>query len=308
MQAGQSTHQSSASHGRAVLFVNSKSRTGAENFDAALANLRDRGVDVRTAVRTKHVRKLLVLTEEAIKAGEPLVIIGGGDGTMNAVAGLFVNSQSTLGLLPMGTGNALARDLAIPVDINKACEIAIQGQQVKIDLGKIGDGYFVNVATVGLTTGIAQNLTDPMKRRFGRLVYVAALIRAFESIKPFHAVIKTENGEVEIETLQIVIGNGRFHAGPFPILPDANIREGKLSLYAIEARTKAELLKFALFLPGGRHVQLSEVHSQHCFSGSLTTRPNMPVTIDGQLGTQTPIQFTTVPGALSVMAGNDMPE
>jgi diacylglycerol kinase family enzyme len=85
------------------------------------------------------------------------------------------------------------------------------------------------------------------------------------------------------------------------VLPDASIREGKVSIYAIEARTKSEFIKFAFFLPGGHHVQLKEVHSQHCKGGKLTTVPPMPVTVDGQVDMMTPVEFTTIPCGLNVM-------
>ncbi len=286
----------------AILLVNSRSRRGKEEFEEARLHLIGQGVRIRSALHTRHVSKLIKEAEAAIAQRQPLIIVGGGDGTMNAVAGLFVGSKSTMGVLPMGTGNAFARDLGIATKIASACEIAIAGAPTNVDIGRAGDGYFVNVATVGLTTKIAENLTDPMKRRFGRLVYAIALVRAYREIRPFHTILKTENGTQEFESIQIVIGNGRFHAGPFPVLPDASILEGKLSLYAIESRTKSELLKFALFMSGGRHVQLNEVHSEHCLGGTLTTRPQIPVTVDGQIAQTTPLVFSTVPRGLRVMA------
>lgn len=292
-------------HLRVVLLVNTESRRGAECFGSALACFAAHGANVERAVRTADVSKLVEAARLAVERGETLIAVGGGDGTLGAVVEPIIGSDSTLAVLPLGTGNALARDLGIPAEIPAACEIAINGRAVKMSVGRVSGRVFVNVATVGLSSRIAQHLTNPMKRRFGRLVYAAALAKAYREISPFRAVLETENGVEQFDSLQVVIGNGRFHAGPFPVLPDASILERKLSVYAIETRTKAELLKFALFLPGGRHVLLNEVHSQHCLGGKLATKPAVRVTVDGEVTDRTPVEFQVDPRGLRVMAAAD---
>jgi len=285
----------------AVLLVNVGSRRGAECFDSALAGFASHGVKLKTALRSSSVPKLLDAARQAVEDGESLIAVGGGDGTLSALAEPLLGSSSTLAVIPLGTGNSLARDLGIPIDIAEACKIAVTGQPVKISVGRMAGKIFMNVATVGLSSRIAQHLTAPMKRRFGRLVYAVAVVKAYNEIQPFQAILRTENGTEEFDSLQVVIGNGRFHAGPFPVLPDASILERKLSVYAIETRTKAELLKFALFLPGGHHERLKEVHTQHCKGGFLTTSPPVRITVDGEVRIHTPAEFGVDPLGLSVM-------
>ena len=215
---------------RAVLVVNTKSRRGREWFDAAQKELKGHGVEIDRATRFEKIDELIDTVKDAIARGVPLVVAGGGDGTFNALSDLFVNSECVLGLLPLGTGNSLARDLGIQADVAKACEVIAKGKVVTVDLGFVNGTHFVNVATVGLTTRIAQNLTNDLKKRLGRFVYAVAIFRAMRTSRPFQAVLETENGRREFECLQFVIGNGHFHAGPFPVAPDASIVSGALNI------------------------------------------------------------------------------
>ncbi len=238
---------------------------------------------------------------EAIASGVPLVIAGGGDGTFNALSDLFVDSDCVLGLLPLGTGNSLARDLGIQANVAQACEVIAKGKVVKVDLGYVNGTHFVNVATVGLTTRIAQNLTNDMKKRLGRFVYAVAIFRAMRSSRPFQAVLETENGRHEFECLQFVIGNGHFHAGPFPVAPDASITSGALNIYAVRGHGTWALIKYALSLPGGHQGALAEVYSERCEGGKFTTMPPKQVTVDGEVCTRTPIEFKSVPKSMKVV-------
>ncbi|RYG27130.1 lipid kinase [bacterium] len=287
---------------RAVLLVNTKSRRGQEWFEQAKVVLGQKGIQLEAAKSFKTIDKLLAEAKTAIDRNVPLLIAGGGDGTFNALADLYVDHQTVMGVLPLGTGNSFARDLGIPADLETACDVIANGKVVHVDLGWANGTHFVNVATVGLTTKIAQGLTVPMKRKFGRFVYAIVLTQALKKIKPFRAKLTTEFGTHEFETLQVVVGNGRFHAGPFPLSPDATITEGRLSLYALRKASKLELLKMALLMPFGRQGSLAGVHQEECTRGRLETFPPMAVTVDGEVCPTTPLEFRIAPKALRVVA------
>ena len=237
----------------AVLLVNAKSRSGRDRFEECQRALTECGVVLSEARLFAHGRHLVASAKAAVDAQVPVIIVGGGDGTLNSVAGLLAHSNSALGILPLGTGNEFARDLHLPLSIEGACQTIRHGKVIEVDLGKIQNRHFVNVATVGLTTEIAGQLTSPMKKRFGRLAYIVALIRGIRHLKPLRVRLTTENGSVEFDCMQLVIGNGRLHAGPFPVLPDASLRAGKFSIYALKGNRRSELIKYALMLPGGHH-------------------------------------------------------
>jgi diacylglycerol kinase (ATP) len=269
-------------------------------FEQAKKALEDGGLVLLQAESHSDAAVIDRACKAAIEEGVRTVIVGGGDGTLSLVARHFVTGSSALGLLPLGTGNAFARDLGIPADVDTACKVILRGRSAWVDLGHANDDYFVNVATVGLTTRIARELTDEAKKRFGRAVYLYAMSRALARVRPFTARITTPEGHWEFDTLQVVIGNGRYHAGPFPIAPDASITEGKLSIYGLATTSRASFLKLAWHLRTGKHVELPEVHWISTAEGSLETVPVRNVTVDGQIVFKTPLQFSVAPKALEV--------
>lgn len=293
---------------QAVLIVNTKSRRGKEWYRSAKACLLRHGVNLVESYELRHPARLPEVTKKAVESGVPLVIVGGGDGTLSAVARYFVKSKTVMGVLPLGTGNQFARDLGIAADVESACETIAKGKVAEVDLGVAGDDYFLNVATVGLTTLIAEELTNEAKRSLGRLVYLVALSRALRRVRPFKATLTTPEGTHTFETLQIVIGNGRYHAGPFPLAPDATITDGKLTVYALAGTSRWELFRLALNLPGGHQVTLPDVPVYSVSGGSLKTEPIQRVTVDGEIVFKTPIAFGIAPAALRVMVPQSFQE
>lgn len=286
---------------RAVLVVNSKSRRGSDAFEEAKRRLAHHGIELEYARDFKRISDLKAEVRAAIYRKAPLIVAGGGDGTFSAIARYFVDSESTLGVLPLGTGNAFARDLGIAPVVETACDVIAKGKPFHVDLGYAGNDYFLNVATIGLTTKIAEALTGHMKKRLGMFVYAAAVIKALATVQPFHVHLETENGVDEYETLLFVLGNGRYHAGPFRLSPSASITEGKLSLYALATSRKAAFLRFATRLVTGHQGDLPEVRAQDTAGGVVTTTPAMPVTVDGEISLQTPMRFRVAPKALRVI-------
>jgi diacylglycerol kinase family enzyme len=94
------------------------------------------------------------MAQQAVLAGAELVIAAGGDGTLHAVASGVINTNSALGILPMGTMNNIARSLKIPEDIEQACEIIATGETSRIDVGKNNDSIFLEVAGAGLEAAL----------------------------------------------------------------------------------------------------------------------------------------------------------
>ncbi len=114
----------------------------------------------------------------------PLIVVGGGDGTFSSIAHLFASQSSTLGVLPLGTGNSFARDLGITPNLDLACDQLVNGKVAKVDMGIIGDRNFLNVATIGLTSEIVHGLDSRAKRVLGRAVYLLSVLRALSRFLP----------------------------------------------------------------------------------------------------------------------------
>lgn len=286
---------------RAVLIVNTKSRRGKEWFPQVDARLRESNVELLNSWPCKRPQDVFKHIKDAVKEEVPYILVGGGDGTLSSAMTDIVGSKSVLGVIPLGTGNAFARDLGIQASVDAASDVIANGKVCAIDLGMVHGRYFVNVATVGLTTRIAEQLTDEAKRRLGRFVYAFAIMRALSRVKPFRSVLTTDAGRQEFDALQFVVSSGRFHAGPFPVTPEAHITDCHLNGYILEGRTKGPLFRYALSLWGGRQVNLPEVYAFSTTKGRLETTPRKLVTVDGEISERTPLEFKVAPRAAKVL-------
>lgn len=236
-----------------------------------------------------------------------LVILAGGDGTMNAAAEALIESGRPLGILPMGTGNDLARTLAIPLDLRAACDVILEGRSHAIDVGRVNGKLFFNVASMGLSVEVARRLTPAYKRRWGVLAYALALWQAIRGFRPFRAEIRCDGHTVRLKSVQIAVGNGRHYGGGMTVDQDAAIDDGRLHLYSIRPR---QLWRYLLMLPALRAGRQRGWPGVLTLSGrriEIATRRRKPVNTDGELTTYTPAHFDVLPAALSVMVPRAYP-
>jgi YegS/Rv2252/BmrU family lipid kinase len=212
---------------RALLVVNGKSRSG----KAALAKIVEglRRLDIDPVYEECHGREDLSSLIVAKGKAAELVILGGGDGTLNAAAEGVVKIQRPLAILPLGTANDLARTLGIPEDLEAAMGVVAGGKLLAIDVGLVNGKMFFNVASVGLSAELGQELTGEMKRRFGKFGYAFAALRVLARARPFKAEILQESRKVRSLTLQVAVGNGRFYGGGNVVEKTARIDDECLS-------------------------------------------------------------------------------
>ena len=239
---------------------------------------------------------------EAIRAhqgGVDMVVVGGGDGTLNAAADALLATQLTLGILPLGTANDLARVLAIPADPIAAAQIIVDGHRRRIDLGRANDRLFFNVATIGLSARLAEAMDAHTKRRFGALAYGITLSRIGPG-RPFRATLRSKSKTVRMKAIQIAVGNGRFHGGGVVVHEAAAIDDQLLHLYALKPQSLLALVGKLPWLLRGKHELTTDVLTLTSAELQVETERSLPVNTDGELTTQTPVRFTVLPRALEV--------
>ena len=142
----------------------------------------------------------------------------------------------TLGILPMGTANDLARTLGVPDDLEAAAEVILAGRRRRIDLGTVNGKPFFNVASIGISVELARELSGELKRRWGRAGYALAALRALARAERFSATVSENGTTLRTRTMQIAVGNGRFYGGGTVVAEDAVIDDGHLDLYSLEIR------------------------------------------------------------------------
>lgn len=283
---------------RALLIVNRKSRSGASDPDAAIAFLKRHGIEVieQKLHRPQQIPELIRASQSQVDC----VIIGGGDGSMNAAAAALIDTQLPLGVLPLGTANDLARTLHIPTDIEQACEVIISGVLHAIDLGRVNGHYFFNVANIGLGVHVAHHLSPDMKQRWGVFSYARSLLKAFRSFRPFHADIVCDGRRRRVRSMQIAVGNGRHYGGGMTVAEQASIDDHRFSLYSVEPLRLWEMVRLAPAFRTGRFEGHDPVDIDHGRHIAITTRKPMTITADGEVLTHTPAQFEMIAGAVKV--------
>jgi diacylglycerol kinase (ATP) len=290
---------------RAVLVVNAASRTGQADFEAARARLNELGLPLTGAFAVEDPATLGSVVDDAIAAGARLLVLGGGDGTVSLLAARLAGDDVVLGLLPTGTANDLARTLNLSTDLSVACETVVGGRVAAIDLGVIGDDYFINVASVGLAVAVTQSLSPGLKRRFGSLAYPIAALRAYRRYRTFAARLEFPDGDhepVELDDLlQVAVANGRFYGGGSVVAPDAGIHDQLLDVYAIPRGTLRQRWQVARSFGSGAFVETDHVLHLTTRAVRLTTDPELPINVDGELSASTPERFGLLSHGLKVM-------
>ncbi len=285
---------------RAMLIVNPGSRSGEASLEPALRRLEAGNVSIVRHWRASPAGIPAFIGEhrELIDA----VIVGGGDGTVSAVAGVLAGSDLPLGVLPMGTGNDFARTVGIPQDLAAAAGIIAAGGTTLVDVGDVNGIGFLNVASIGISASLATEITTETKRRFGPLGYALGTLRVLLRARPFRATIRSASGDARVATLQIAIGNGRHYGGGLTIAPDARIDDGRLDLYSLETRRLWRLAVLAPSFPSGEHRAAPDVRADRGDWFEVTTTRPRPVNVDGEIRTMTPARFSVRPAALRIFA------
>ncbi|HUU06243.1 MAG TPA: diacylglycerol kinase family protein [Patescibacteria group bacterium] len=199
--------------------------------------------DIAVSLILKKLRRhftsvSLVNTNSSLQAGEitrqglkhfDIFTAFGGDGTVNSVAASLINTNKTLGILPGGSGNGLARNLNIPLSWLRALEILIWGQDVFIDAGKINDNLFLNVAGMGLDGLISKKFNLESKTR-GILPYVYFALKGYLEMPQFKVRVTTATSEFEEDIMLLALANFRQYGAKAVIAPHASPYDRLLDL------------------------------------------------------------------------------
>src|SRR5262245_51931988 len=194
----------------AVLVVNTYYRKGEGSFFQAVDKLTKRGIDITASYPVRHTDRLPAIMKEAIRREGSLVIVGGGDGTISSVVDYFAYQDVVLGILPLGTGNSFARTLGIPLTLEGAVDVIANGKVADIDLGKIDNDYFANMASIGFSADVAHSSSNTLKKFLGPLAYLFVAVGQFFRHQSFACTFQTANEKHVIKTHQVLIANGSF--------------------------------------------------------------------------------------------------
>lgn len=285
---------------RILLLQNAKARQGGAALEPVCARLEAGGL----AVTVEPFENLPEIARDIARlhASADAVVVCGGDGSVASAAPAMIESGLPLGIIPAGTANDLARTLSIPLDFMAAADLIVAGHTRRIDVGMVNGHAFFNVASIGLSSALAEKLDPAIKRRFGRLGYALAALRILSGARRFRARIVEKGHGSRVSTYQIAVGNGRLYGGGNVVAADAAIDDGRLDLYSLEMPSLWKAALMAQAFRAGTHGAWKEVRTAQCVEFDITTRRPMPVNTDGEIVTATPANFRVLPAAVTVFA------
>lgn len=284
---------------RALLLVNRHARHGDKQLSAAINQLKTLDLELLEE-STENPWQLAELIRH-YQHQVDLVIVGGGDGTLNAAVDALVETGLPLGILPLGTANDLARTLEIPNSLPEACDIIANGQVRRIDLGWVNGKHFFNVASLGLSVQITKKLTKEVKRRWGVFAYAITALQVILQTRPFRAEIRINGESIKVKTVQIAVGNGRYYGGGMAVVQDATIDDQRLDLYSLELKHWWQFIALLPAMRGGTHTNWRDVRALSGQEIQVYTRKPRPINTDGEITTHTPAEFRVIPQALTVL-------
>jgi YegS/Rv2252/BmrU family lipid kinase len=283
---------------RALLLVNPHARQGEAARSQVIQQLQQQGFELveESGEDPQRFPDLIRHYHQEIN----LVIIGGGDGSVNAAVPGLLDTNLPLGILPLGTANNLARTLKIPPSVSETCHIIAEGQVQRIDLGWVNGHYFLNIASLGLSAEINQRVTKHLKRRWGVLAYMATGLQVIWQVRPFGVEIQWNNQSIQVKTLQITVANGRYYGSGLVIADDATIDDERLDFHSLEIQHWWEILPLIPSAMRGKSVIGRGVRTIEAKEFNLYTKTPYPINTDGERTTKTPAQFRVLPHRLSV--------
>ena len=249
--------------------------------------------------------ELGTLAERAVKDGHPVVVGGGGDGTINAVATAVAGSASVLGVLPLGTLNHFAKDLKIPLDLEEAARTIVANYLAEVDVAEVNGRLFINNSSIGLYPELVR-MRENQRRRLGRSK-MHALLWATHTVLRRHPMLEVG---LEIDgvaqgrrTPLVFIGNNEYHIEGFNLGSRDRLDEGKLSIYLTRRRGRRGLLGLLVRALFGTLHQAKDFEALSAASVTIATRHKvLPVSTDGEIAVMPmPLEYRIRPKALRVI-------
>jgi YegS/Rv2252/BmrU family lipid kinase len=252
---------------------------------------------------SRKAGELTELARDAATRYELLVVVGG-DGTLNEVANGVAGSGAEIAVLPAGTGQDFGRTHGIPPRFDDAVRIALDGKPAEIDLVRAtyagGERYFVNVGSVGMSGAVAKRANSMSKALGGRVTFYYALAREFATWRNSEVELDVDGSAHRARMHDVIVANGQWHAGGMRLAPNASADDGLLDVIVVGDVTKLDFITTSSKLYSGAYLRHPRVDEYRGATASVTSDDALPVELDGEPVGTTPVRFEAVPRALRV--------
>lgn len=238
------------------------------------------------------------------------IVACGGDGTVNEVATGIAKSTNKLpvAILQSGTVNDFANYMNMPSKIPEFFQMIKNRNIAEIDLGKINNKYFVNVAAGGLLTDVGFQVPIEAKALLGRMAYYFEGLRALisEGIEPIHVSFESEEYTEEEDVLLFLVSNSASIGGFKKLAPDADVLDGLLDVLIIKNSDIPELANIFFNVLKGDHINHPNVIYFKTRNILIKAKKNITIDVDGEAGGRLPANFKVIPSGMKIIVNKGM--
>lgn len=234
-----------------------------------------------------------------------VVIAAGGDGTINEVVNGLAGGVLPLAVIPLGTANVFAAELGLPGDADGIAELIVKGAACRVHAGMANGRLFIMMAGVGFDADVVRRVSPALKRRFGKLAYVAATLVSLVRY-PFPRYRIAIDG-VPFQAASAVVAKGHFYAGRFTCTPEARLDEALFHVCLFRRTGAWNAARYALALLFGRLDRLKDVEVVRGAAVTITGDRPEPVQGDGDIVASLPLHAVIARRVVTVVGGNHVP-
>ncbi|MDP2337574.1 MAG: diacylglycerol kinase family lipid kinase [Bacteroidota bacterium] len=231
-----------------IINNNAGHKKGVRAIDIAVPILKRKGYSVEYSF-TNHPGHATELAVKASADGFDLVVAVGGDGTVNEVAQGLIGSNIPMGIIPIGSGNGLARELGISMNMRKSADTLINGKNLQLDVCKLNEQRFLCTCGIGFDAHIADQMSLTSSRGFLR--YVKLVVKESLFYKPLDVRMKIDSVQIEEPVFLITFANASQFGNNAFIAPDASMTDGLIDVVVVKKFAKIWMPVFALALFAG---------------------------------------------------------
>lgn len=247
--------------------------------------------------------QLETVVRHAIKSGLKLIVVAGGDGTIDSVAGAIIGTDATLGIIPTGTRNNVAFNLGITGDVANSVALLRKGRRLKIDVGQVHFGHTHRWFLEGVALGLLSDLypmADDLQH--GDLTQIGGLLSTLISAEPSQLRMELDHQHVKTTAHMMLITNMPFLGPRFQISSKVSVKDGWLDVFTFSDMSKMNMISYAMLSQLGS-TENTGIQHYRVKRARIHSTPRMPVLADGLLLGEGPMSVHVHPGALAVMTG-----
>jgi diacylglycerol kinase (ATP) len=260
--------------------------------------LRQRGIAVTPQVTTRPV-DAMHLAGTAVQAGVDLVIVHGGDGTVNEAMQVLVGTPVPLAVWPDGTSSVLAQELGLPGSLELLADVIAAGATRRVSVGRAGERYFVLMAGVGLDADAVRAIHPGMKPLTGEGAYWMAGLRQLTDWRPVHFLVEVDG--TQHSATFAVVANAPCYGGGLRFAPEASMDDDVLDLCLFDSIQRHRFAQYLAAAFSGAHLDLPDVTYLRTRRALAHGPESRFVQVDGELLGPLPVSFECVPAALSLV-------